>query len=310
MKSAIIFFINIFLVLTDCTTSFAQTASNSVVFVASTPCDKVSKSLLQIPAGEKCDWMKWKLELKQDGSYTYQLNIQYGTPRQGSRDFEKSRTMEWKGVWGIDPTTAIYNLYAERPKRSLSFLQLDPNVLHLLDANKHLVPGNGGFGYLLNRVNPVPVASTKMMMQPAFLPKDNNASLLEIYSGRTPCNHIVRTISNIDPSLCQITKWRVTFYQDSINHTPSHYKLETLYVGTGNDFHINTGKWSISRGIENNPNAIVYQLQLDRANPSSTLNFLKVDDNTLFLLDKNNNFSVGDDYASYAISKVSLRPNR
>ena len=44
---------------------FQTTISGSLfvpgVFVASTPCDDVSKTMLRIPSGTKCELMKWNL---------------------------------------------------------------------------------------------------------------------------------------------------------------------------------------------------------------------------------------------------------
>jgi hypothetical protein len=61
------------------------------IFTASTPCDDVSKALLKIPPGTKCELMKWNLTLYQDpktsAPLAYKLICKYGLPKQGTRDF-------------------------------------------------------------------------------------------------------------------------------------------------------------------------------------------------------------------------------
>lgn len=48
---------------------------------------------------------------------------------------------------------------------------------------------------------------------------------------------------------------------------------------------INTGLWQLVHGTEDNPDAVVYQLDYDR--PASTRNFLRLDDEHIKLLDEN-----------------------
>src|SRR5256714_11603581 len=92
------------------TNSCSQTPSNNStvlgVFVASTPCNDISKAILKIPPGTKCEEMKWKLTLYQDpktfAPSTYKLVYVYGMPKQGTRDLmEGAKTIELNGKWGI-----------------------------------------------------------------------------------------------------------------------------------------------------------------------------------------------------------------
>lgn len=48
---------------------------------------------------------------------------------------------------------------------------------------------------------------------------------------------------------------------------------------------INTGLWQLVHGTEDNPDAMVYQLDYDR--PDSTRNFLRLDEDHIKLLDEN-----------------------
>jgi hypothetical protein len=90
-------------------------------------------------------------------------------------------------------------------------------------------------------------------------------------------------------------KWRLTLYQDQTTGAPSTY----LYMGTST---IREGAWTIVRGTERDPDAVVYQLHLD--NSQEPVSFLKADENHLFLLDRALNFLVGDALFSYTLSRT------
>ena len=284
------------------------------VFTASTPCDDVSKALLKIPAGTNCELMKWNLTLYQDSKSlapsTYKLICKYGLPKQGTRDFmEGAETIELKGKLtinkGINENTqaVVYTLNAENSPVSLSFLQPDQNLLHLLDANKRLMIGNGAWSYTLNRIDPVPLSSAKFSMQTTSAPPITTDSLIVgVFDGRTPCNPALRELNGISATGCQIIKCRLTLYQDIKTHEPKTFQLQTIYVGKGDTRYTSTGKWKMSKGTKTDPEAIVYQLDPDSGKPQ-TLEFIKADDNILFLLDKDRNFLVGNDYSSYTLNR-------
>ncbi len=90
-------------------------------------------------------------------------------------------------------------------------------------------------------------------------------------------------------------KWRLTLYQDKMTGGPTTY----LYMGTST---IREGTWTILRGANSDPDAILYQLSLDGSH--QTVSFLKADENHLFLLDRGLNFLVGDALWSYTLSKI------
>jgi hypothetical protein len=65
------------------------------------------------------------------------------------------------------------------------------------------------------------------------------------------------------------------------------------------------GKWTIIKGIKENPAATIYELEI---NPGAYLYLLKGDENVLFVLDENKEFSVGNEDFSYTLNKVELVP--
>src|SRR5262245_32544492 len=120
--------ITIYLALNSC----AQTSGNSsqalASFEATTPCDEVSRSLLNIPATDKAVMMKWTLTLLTPTSY--KLIYTYGMDKQNSRGFSQGAvTKEQTGKWTKSKykNTEIYTLTADNAP-SLSFLKLNENV--------------------------------------------------------------------------------------------------------------------------------------------------------------------------------------
>jgi hypothetical protein len=305
-------------VITNSCSQTTATGSPSVheVFAASTPCDDASKALLKIPASTKCEWMKWNLTLYQDQKSlipsTYKLICKYGLSKQGTRDFmEGAETIELKGKLAISKGTnenaeaVVYTLHAENSPISLSFLQPDQNLLHLIDADNRLMIGNGAWSYTLNRIDPVPASSAKFSMQTTTPPRITTDSLIVgVFDGRTPCNTELRELNGISAAGCQIIKCRLTLYQNIKTHEPTTFQLQTIYVGKGDARYTSIGKWKMSKGTKTGPEAIVYQLELDSGN-LQTLEFIKADDNILFLLDKDRNFLVGNNYTSYTLNRTT-----
>jgi hypothetical protein len=132
------------------------------VFVATSPCDALSRALLQIPATANCELIKWNLTLHQAiktlAPTVYKLDYVYGLPEPGTNRVlgggtKVSREGKWTTVTGrrTSPGTLFYQLDPEKPEESISFLRVDENLLHLLDRGKNLMVGNGGWSYTLNR---------------------------------------------------------------------------------------------------------------------------------------------------------------
>lgn len=138
----------------------AQTTS---VFVASTPCSLGTRPVPDIPPGQSgCDLIKWRLKLSGDGKSspgTYILDCDYGIPKQGTRGFINGGThLHREGKWAIakgmasNPAAIIYRLDPDKPSQSISFVQLNENLLHLLDSHQQLMNGTGAWSYTLSKV--------------------------------------------------------------------------------------------------------------------------------------------------------------
>lgn len=131
-------------------------------FVASTPCSQGTKPLPGIPANADCQLMKWKLVLYQHKDKqtpaTYQLHCWYGLPRQGTTGLSRGgTTIDLAGKWTVlkgtasKPHATIYQLHDSKTNRTISFLRLSNDLLHLLDSDLHLMTGSAAWSYTFNK---------------------------------------------------------------------------------------------------------------------------------------------------------------
>ena len=300
------------------TNSCSQSSGASVQssFEATTPCDETVKKMLGIPAGTKCEMMRWKLTFYRDSQKltpaSFSLVCEYGMPKQGTRGFmEGANKIELKGKWttGKDirknNRADVYTLMADSRGISLSFLQPDPNLLHLLNEDKSLVKGNGAWSYTFNRTEPIRRSLNN------FTPRaisqtvvTGGSDTIGIFEGRTPCNSALTELKNISENGCQIIKCRLILFQDMNTHTPSTFLLQTIYVGKGDTKYGTTGKWKLMQGTVDDPAAVVYQLEPDTGKSPAPLLLLKADDNILFFIDNDTHLMVGNNYCSYTLNRT------
>lgn len=141
-----------------------ETSSVLGIFVASTPCSQVSRPLPGISVNTDCEFIKWKLTLYQDASTktptTYKLHSLYGLPKQGTTGFiGGGKKIDLEGKWTIIKGVAsnrnamVYQLKDSKTSRTISFLKLNDNLLHLLDSDQRLMIGNAAWSYTLNRID-------------------------------------------------------------------------------------------------------------------------------------------------------------
>lgn len=131
--------------------------------------------------------------------------------------------------------------------------------------------------------------------RPPLPPVPAGSSVFGVFEGRTPCHEVVVEVMKITPVPgCLKIKWRITLYQDETG-APSTY----LSMGTST---FREGAWTIIRGLDRDPQAVIYQLQLDNA--QEPVSFLRVDENNLYLMDRSMNLLVGNQLFSYTLSRV------
>ena len=130
-------------------------------FVGSTPCDTGPRSFLTGAAtNDTCVKITWHLTLStnENALATYKLVATYGMQAQSQPGFvNEGTTVQLEGTWQIikgaksNPDAAVYEIQAEKPRRSLSFIKMGDNLLHLLNDDKSLMVGNDLWSYTLNR---------------------------------------------------------------------------------------------------------------------------------------------------------------
>jgi hypothetical protein len=282
----------------------------SGVFEGITPCSEFTKPVPQITS--PCEQMIWKLTLYQDPDRltptTYELHSAYGFPKQNTPGLTESATrIDMDGKWAIvkgaktDPDAVVYQLNPDHQQAAVYFLRLDENILHVLDRDRSMMVGNAAWSYTLNRTDARLDRSEAAhpLFQETTVPSEHHgSSMLGVFDGRVPCHEIALEFAGIsaEPDCVKI-KWRLTLSQDPNTGAPTTYRLQ----GTRTT---REGKWTIVRGTQADPEAIVYKLDLGRPQAAGhSVYFLRADDNHLMLLDREGNLLVGTALWSYTLSR-------
>ena len=154
-----------FLVTNSCSqTNTPSRSSVRGIFVASTPCSNGTRPLPGIPVNADCELIKWNLTLYQDEfkktPTTYKLSCLYGLPEQGTPGLiGGGKKIEMEGKWTIikgtrsNPNAIVYRLIDNNTIKTISFLNLSPDLLHLLDSDHRLMIGSAAWSYTLNRIS-------------------------------------------------------------------------------------------------------------------------------------------------------------
>ena len=90
----------------------------------------------------------------------YELTYVYGLAQQGTPGFiGGGTTVKMQGVWTIVKGTPsnnnaiVYRLTDIKTSKTISFLKLSDDLLHLLDSDQRLMIGSAAWSYTLNRMN-------------------------------------------------------------------------------------------------------------------------------------------------------------
>jgi hypothetical protein len=286
------------------------------IFEGITPCSRETRPLPQIPADTNCEQMIWKVILYQDPATetptTYILESTYGVPQPNTTGLEEGGTpIAMEGKWAIvigtktDPEAEVYQLYSGDSQIAVSFLKMSEDILHVLNGDQTMMVGNGAWSYTLNRTDNGPPYKMQPVSEPALPTRPPipgtppGSSVLGAFEGRLPCHDIVFEMLKITPySGCLKLKTRVTLYLDQNTGDPNIY----MSMGTST---IQEGTWTIIQGTDSDPDAVVYQLDLDDS--QEPVSFLKADENHLFLLDRAGNLLVGNALFSYTLSRVEVQ---
>ena len=154
-----------FMVINSCSQKNSPGNSSVLgIFIASTPCSQGTKPLPGISLNEDCELIKWNLTLYQDEPKktptTFKLHCVYGLPKQGTTGFiGGGKKIEMEGNWtivkgaGSNPNAIVYQLNDSKTNKTISFLKLNDDLIHLLDSDLHLMIGSAAWSYTLNRID-------------------------------------------------------------------------------------------------------------------------------------------------------------
>ena len=136
-------------------------AVNSVGFAGSTPCDSFIRSATGISSSSVCDFIKWQLALNPSGKNagSFELTALYGESQPNTNGFISGGSkLTFTGNYIIsigvqeNPHARVYQLQDSKAAKKFILIELDENIFHFADNDKQLLVGNGGFGYVLNRL--------------------------------------------------------------------------------------------------------------------------------------------------------------
>lgn len=247
-------------------------------YTGSTPAGTVVRSFLGIPPADSVDFIRWQLKFTGN---QYTLNCNYGIGKPNTNGFIDGKKITLSGLVRKEKN----NYQLQNGNKVLQLVELNNDLLHLLDADNHLLVGNGGWSYTLNNLAPFITDQVNITSVQTLL-KDSM-----VYEGRTPCN-----VPGIIPAgmQCYKLKWKIILYSNAANNTAAGYKVYgTPYRNAGGK----TGNWKIIAGKNGR---IIYQLADDK----NALYLLKLDEHILIFTDADGKLLAGNEDFSYTINKV------
>ena len=261
-----------------------------VVWVGSTPGNAYIKSVLNIPAETKVDFIRWNLVLKTShaNEKTFVLDIVYGEGEQGTPGFKGGGDKRsYSGSYTVGSGNEklngeVWYLKSSSLNADLAMVKLDDNNVHLLTSQNRLMIGNGGWSYTLSRKVRVQSQAPEASGLPALVPSAkwmNDTSLQVIFEGRTPCQELAAEHPELNASSsCHKLKWRLVLRRDAVSLQPGTCTIRKVVDNKARD---ESGTWSITKGIASNPDVVIYTLNPDK--PGEAISFLAGDENVLFL---------------------------
>lgn len=272
-----------------------ETIGENLTLIGSTPGDAIIKKQLGIAAETKIDFIRWELKLEAPNKFA--LNIKFGENQPNTLGFVAGgQSKNFRGSYTVSKGQAIvYHLKTN--SLTLSIIQLNLNLYHILSPENKLLVGNGGWSYSLNNAN---IQKTEKAL-PALWGRYTTANdrLTEvIFDGRTPCQDFAAEHHMAVSDACFKLKWKLTLYRDSQSYQPTTYSYRKVVDSKAQDIR---GIWTIKKGSPVNPDVVMYQLNPDK--PSQTISLLVGDENVLFFLHQNQELFVGNADFSFTLNK-------
>jgi len=254
--------------------------AKETIYTGSTPAGNTVRHFLDIPLSDSIDFIRWKLTITGN---QFRLYCNYGIGKPNTNGFmEGGKMIDLQGT--IIKQPPYYRL--SRANNTLSMVELNGGLFHILDASGQLLSGNGGWSYTLNNLTAVPPGQLIIRAATTIL-QDSM-----IFEGRTPCR-----VPGIVPAgkTCYKLKWLFVFYADAQTHQPTTYTLNaTAYRRDGSK----KGKWTIVKDKDGN---IAWHLYDDEGR--SFIFLQQASDNVLLFSDEKGNLLVGDEDFSYTLNR-------
>jgi hypothetical protein len=248
-------------------------------FTGSTPANPVIRSFLGMLMSDSVDFIRWKLTIGDD---KYQLNCNYGIGKPNTNGFYNGG--KWVQLSGAVKEEKNY-FWLQNGNKTLALAKLNNSLLHLVDIDRSLLAGNGGWSYTLNRI-PVPLVTDEM----SFVRKQISLKDSMAFHGRTPCLEFGEKPKS---SNCNKMKWAVVLYADPKTNKPTQYFIR----GTVLNHEGRTGTWVIN---ESKDGRVIYSLNTEKGSP---LYFVMPDENVFIITDKQGKLLIGDADFSYTLSR-------
>ena len=273
-------------------------ASDGFTLVASTPCDAEIKRMLTIPAERRCDFIRWKLTLAK----TFVLTAEFGEARPNTPGFvpvtERLGTydgelLELNGNVEVDKADGHeeWRLISTGQRQAkFALLRLNENLFHILNSERRLMRGNGGWSYTLNRTSPVPAGP----LSPPSISNSRRPPASVTFDGRTPCRELAPMVGIPIGQECFKIKWRVILNRDPSTLEPTTYQIQSTFART----HPIDGKWRIEKGIAGDAAAVVYRLDGNKP-----ILLTPGDENILFFLNTERQPLTGNADFSYTLNR-------
>jgi len=141
----------------------AQETKPLAVYVGTSPCGNIIKSLLGVKEESECDFTKWTLTLypqKANDPAPAKLVYRYGVSKPNTTGFMDEKKVEFEGHWTIQkgmhnkPNAIVYQVTLHHVDKNLLFVQLSDNAIHMLDSQRNLMIGNAGHSYTFSKAKP------------------------------------------------------------------------------------------------------------------------------------------------------------
>jgi hypothetical protein len=261
--------------------SFFCLTARSQNFIGSTPANAAVKSFLGIPLSDSVDFIRWKLNINAE---KFDLSCNYGIGKPGTNGFiDGGKHVGFSGLTRMEKSYFILR----HENKMLWLIQINQDLLHLLDSQKKLLIGNGGWSYTLNNFAPSHSPINNLRSLPMVI-RDST-----VFDGRTPCG--VPDI--IEPGkLCYKLKWRIVLYANAAYPGDGRYRV----LGTG--LRAEGGRKGNWTRINSRDEKIMYELKDSDGN--GWLYLQQLDDHILIFSDRSGKLLVGDEDFSYTLNRM------